>query len=82
MVELTLHFRCLTSPDIVIIICSYFDGFNLNLSEATLNIFNKRIKCSTNIRSDAISLFFSFWNLLNSPFFDFFVGVLIDGSPI
>ncbi len=47
----------LTSPHIVIIIFSYLRGFNLNLSEATLNIFNTRIKCSTKIRDEAISLF-------------------------
>lgn len=74
--------RSLTSPHIVIIICSYLLEFSLNLSEATLNIFNTRIKCSTKIRDDAISLFFDFWSGVNSPFFGFFVGVLIDGSPI
>lgn len=42
--------RSLTSPHIVIIICSYLFEFSLNLSEATLNIFNTRIKCSTEIR--------------------------------
>lgn len=73
--------RNLTSPHIVIIICSYLRGFNRNLSEATLNILTKRIKCSTKIRSDANSLFFSICDGVNSAFLGFFVGVLIDGSP-
>jgi len=46
--------RSLTIPHIVIIICSYFREFNLNLSEAILNILTTRIKCSTNIRPAAI----------------------------
>ncbi|BAZ22946.1 hypothetical protein NIES4073_38340 [Kalymmatonema gypsitolerans NIES-4073] len=73
--------RNLTSPQIVMITCLYLRGFNRNLSEATRNIFTKRIKCSTKIRYDARSLFFSFCSRLNSCFFGFFVGVLIDGSP-
>ncbi len=72
----------LTNPHIVIIICSYLPSFSLNLSEATRNIFNTRIKCSTKILFEAIFLFFDFWSEVNSPFFGFFVGVLIDGSPI
>jgi hypothetical protein len=56
----TAPIRNLTSPYIVIIICLYLDGFNLNLSEATLNILTTRIKCSTKIRFEAISLLFDF----------------------
>lgn len=58
----------LTSPQIVIITCSYLCGFNLNLSEATLNILTKRIKCSTNILDEAISLFWNFCDFVNSPY--------------
>jgi len=53
MVKLGLY-PSLTIPHIVIIICSYFQEFNLNLSEAILNILTTRIKCSTNIRPAAI----------------------------
>lgn len=42
----------LTNPQIVKITCSYFWGFNLNLSWTTRNIFKERIRCSTNIRFD------------------------------
>jgi hypothetical protein len=73
--------RNLTSPQIVIIICSYLREFNLNLSWATLNIFTKRIKCSTKIRSDANSLFFCFYLIVNSLFLGFFLGVLMDSPP-
>lgn len=73
--------RNLTSPHIVLTICSYLFGFHRNLSEATLNILIIRIKCSTNILSDASCLFFSFCDGDNFPLFGFFVGVLIDGSP-
>ena len=69
------------SPHIVIMICSYLRGFNLNLSEATLNILTTRIKCSTKIRNDASSLFRSFCYEVSSAFLGFFLGVLIDDSP-
>ena len=88
--------RNLTSPHIVIIIVSYLLGFNLNLSDATRLIFNTRIKCSTNILSEASSLFLFFCDSVSSPFFakssgqkllsgelrGFFVGVFMNGSPI
>lgn len=64
----------LTSPHIVIIICSYLLIFHLNLSEAILNILITRIKCSTKIRSDASCLFCSFCEGVNSPFFAKFAG--------
>ena len=39
----------------------YIDGNNRNLSWAILKILTRRIKCSTPIRSRAVSLFFCFW---------------------
>ncbi len=74
------RFGILTSPHLVII-CTYLIGFNLNLSDAILNILITLIKCLTNIPSDASYLFFCFCDRVNSRFWGFFVGVLIDGCP-
>ncbi len=63
---------------------------------SSLNILTIRIRCSTNIHSSASSLFFSFCDGVNSPFFaksagqkilsgrlrGFFVGILIDNKMI
>jgi hypothetical protein len=69
--------RNLTKPQIVLIICSYLSGLSLNLSCATRNIFNERIKCSTTIRLQANALFLNLSSGLNSLCLGFFCGVVI-----
>jgi len=66
--------RSLTTPHIVIIICSYLLGFNLNLSEATLNI----LRHESNVRQKfwlKPFFFFQFFSGVNSPFLGFFVSL-------
>ena len=73
--------RNLTIPQIVKITCSYFWGFNLNLSWATRNILTVLIRCSTKIRRAENALFCSFCSVVNSRFLGFLMGVVIKSSP-